>query len=282
MEEQQFYEKEHDLLDREMQEQLESKVRRRNRMIVLTCVLIGSVILLGIIFVCLKLFFTVEEIRITGSERYTSEELSAILPVKNGDILPFVSENDIRKALEKNFIFVSGVQVDKQYPDSIEIRITDETPLYFFETKTGQSTSCVVVSESGKVLAMLDSLEKVTEEYPTAVPVLISDVKYAVIGKKLQLMDSRSEGYVNTVLENLKGTVFEDMPLVINLKSRFDMRIYCGVNPDGSLKYEILLGNQNNLKIKLEFAQSIMKELSDSFTGVICVEDPKNGYADPK
>jgi hypothetical protein len=65
----------------------------------------------------------------------------------------------------------------------------------------------------------------------------------------------------------------------VDLSNRFEITVYCCRN--GLSAYRIYLGNKKDLSEKIEFAEGIRGRIPEDFEGLIGVEDPTEGYADP-
>lgn len=68
--------------------------------------------------------FTIQNVRVTGVEHLTSEEMSALASVPSGTTLLRVDASAIEARLEKD-AWVQDVQVNRIFPDTLELAVTE-------------------------------------------------------------------------------------------------------------------------------------------------------------
>ena len=104
-------------------------------------------------------------------------------------------------------------------------------------------------------------------------------LSYTVSGKELVFSSSGDGDYIPGFINLLDQSDLAGQIAKIDVKSRFDIRVHC-LSEQGS--YSILFGNKKELSEKLAFAKGIKDKLPPDFVGIISVEDPRKGYADPE
>lgn len=262
----------------EMQEKLYRKVRRRNRMIVLTCVLIALLILLTVGWICMKMFFTVDEIEVVCGNAYDASEILSASGLRKGEVIFFISSSEVRNRVLEDFPLLENVKLRKEYPNKLIFETVEEVPLFYYYTGS-EDTGYAVVARSQKLLALCRTEEEVRASFGALLLVDMPAVKYAVIGDKLGYFEKGDSIYIPELLVSLEKFNLGAEPVLLNAVSRFDLILYCGQSRQGRPKYEILLGNKDQLEDKLSFAEGIIEQLGEDFEGIVSVEDPKNGYA---
>ena len=112
-----------------------------------------AAIVVGIVMAILSntVLFKCGTIEVTGTTRYTAEEIIAATGVKTGDNLLHVDAKKAENGVMNAFAFVDKVAVKKQYPTKIVIEIT-EAQNWFALNQGGKN---VVISRGGRVLGAI-------------------------------------------------------------------------------------------------------------------------------
>ena len=277
--------KREELLNEELKQQLEKKVKRRGRMIVLTCVLCALIVLSLLFLLCCQLFFKVKEVKVEGNTVYDSAELLEKAGVKKGDVLFFINSGKIRSNILENYRLIEDITVEKDSPDGVILKVQEERPLFFYETgdyALGENSRTVfaAVAESEKILGIYESRAALEQAYPGLIEVKMPEVRYAVAGNRIQYADEGDEGYIPELIRLIKASVFGEGFKVLDAGSRFNLGFW-SYKADGTDPVEVRLGNKKNQSEKIALAESILDKLGKDFSGLICVEDVKKAYARP-
>ncbi len=262
----------------ELLEKLNRKIRRRNRWIILTGMVMALLLILAIVFFCMKFFFSVEKIEISGSTVYAEKTMIEKSEIKKGQILFLVFPEKIEKRLLSAFPMLEKAEVHREYPDRIVITVYDETPLFFYDTGNSDA-GFAVVSKNQKLLGLCKTREEVEVRFGKLLCVEMPEILYAVVGQKLGYAEKGDSDYIPGLIMQLEKVNLGAEPVFLDAGVRFNIVLQCGQRTGGGEKYRILLGNKDKLEEKLYFAAGIISKLDESFEGIISVEDLKNGYA---
>lgn len=277
--------KREELLNEELKQQLEKKVKRRGRMIVLACILCALIVLSLLFLLCCQLFFKVKEVKVEGNTVYDSAELLEKAGIQKGDVLFFINSGRIRSNILENYRLIEDITVEKDYPDSLILKVQEERPLFFYETgeytfgENGR-TVCVAVAESEKILGIYESRIALEQVYPEMIEVKMPEVRYAVAGSRIQYVDEGDFGYIPELIRLIKASSFGEGFQVLHAESRFNLSFWSRTT-EGTDSVEVRLGNKKNQNEKIALAESILNKLGGNFSGLICVEDVKKAYARP-
>lgn len=266
------------LLPDAMKRRLHKRLRRRSVLIAVTGVLVGGIILAILGFFAVKVLFTVETLQCESTKFYKSSEILEQSGIKEGDGMFLLNEEQVRKTLLEAFPLLCDVTIRKEYPNTLVILPEEEKPLFFFIADIPEN-EYVVVSERQKVLQMFPDEESMNELFPTLYFVEMPGLSYTVSGKELVFSSSGDGDYIPGFINLLDQSDLAGQIAKIDVKSRFDIRVHC-LSEQGS--YSILFGNKKELSEKLAFAKGIKDKLPPDFVGIISVEDPRKGYADPE
>ena len=122
--------------------------RRRGRFGSLYLVLSVLLILAAIAAACVA-FFRVNQVTVSGNQRYTMEEIVAASEVKTGDNLFRLNRPQVARNITKALSYVENVTPVIHLPDTLELRVTENT--------------AVAVLESGNLFWVIDARGKLLE-----------------------------------------------------------------------------------------------------------------------
>lgn len=265
------------LISDDVKRQLQHGVQRRTVLIVLTCVIAGGAVVALLLFAMTKFLFSVEEINCPDTEYYTAKEILEAADLQKGMPIFLASEKKIKERVLSNMPFLEDVKVKKVYPDTLVITPTEEEPLFYFVADI-PSNEYVVVSANQKVLKMFDEQEEMLQSFPAIFRVSMPSLLYIAEGQKLGFANRGDSDYIPSLVKLLEESDFEKDVLYVDAANRFELMVYCQ-NENSS--YRIYLGNKKDLYEKLFFAEGIKERIPKDFSGLIGVENPTEGYADP-
>ena len=267
------------LISDDVKKRLQKRVRRRNALIVLTCVVVGAVILTVAAFFTVKEIFTVEQIFCPDTPYYSGEEILEAAGAKTGKAIFSMDEETFRKNALQSLPMLQDLKVKKEYPDKLTVTPVLEEPLFYFVASVPEN-EYVVVAKSLKVLEMIDDEEVLHARYKGLLWVKMPRLLYTVTGQELRFADRGDGTYLPSFVELIGASSFAPEVKALDLVNRFEIVVYC--ETEQGAPYRIYFGNSRQAKEKLAFAEGIKKNLPEGFVGLIGVEDPQKGYADPE
>ncbi len=256
MEQQKFVRKNTALFDAARRN--EQKKSRRTAFYVFLFVAISLIFLT----VCVVVFLNVKSIKISGNEKYTDEEINALVPISVGDNMFSFDADKIEAEIQRVLPYVGKVEVKRDLPNTIEVKITEEKA--FFATEMAGDT--YLVSSGLKVL------ERVPDTKPetTGLTILkLSNVRACIVGQPIEFVNSRTFDAIISLYQNFEANFIEDKIVSIDVESRFD--IYA--NYDN--RFKVYFGDTDDIDIKVRFLIAVIDELEPDATGVINVSDPR-------
>lgn len=120
-----------------------------------TLYFILAAIVVGIVMAILSntVLFKCGSIEVTGTTRYTAEEIIASTGIKTGENLLHIDTKKAEESVMSAFAFVDKVSVKKNFPTKIVVEIT-EAQNWFALNQSGKT---VVISRGGRVLGAIPS-----------------------------------------------------------------------------------------------------------------------------
>ena len=210
-------------------------------------------LLLAAAVAALTVFFKVSTISVEGASKYSAEEITAQLDVKQGDNLYLWNKPKTISNLQRRLPYLETVQIRRRLPNTLVVSVTECRAAVAVQT----NGVYFVVSEKGKVLEQ-------TAAAGTLPVVLGVTLDNAVPG---ELLDPTGDTYIDallTVLQTLDAANMLDDLDFVNLTELTDVRI-------GYLdRFDIRVGTVEQLAYRLRFAQTVIGErLSPSDIGML-------------
>lgn len=219
------------------------------------CIIAVSVLLLGAAM--LLVFFRISDVTVTGSDRYTEQELTECLKLSPYSNLILTSRGSIEERLRAAYPSLEEITVEKQLPDKLVITVTDGVGKYYMRM-------------GGDVYVLTDTLKIIdrTDAAPVDCTELIScDIVTAVTGRVLSFRTGTHYNYLirllNAISEHgISGHIkVVDMSEKFNVKLRYDDR------------FIITIGDAEDVSTKLTLAESVISTLSADEKGIIDASD---------
>ncbi|MBQ7700146.1 MAG: FtsQ-type POTRA domain-containing protein [Clostridia bacterium] len=215
------------------------------------CMILAAVIILAAVFVFI--FFRINDVTVTGSQKYTEQELYSALKLSKTSNLFLTKTSALEDRLRKAYPSLDEISIKKQLPDKLIITVTDGVGEYYIKMG-GQYYS---VTSSLKII-------EITDEKPDIkVELLSCDISKAVLGEKIEFRTETHYNYLCKLLTDVKEHSISPHINRIDMSEKFDV----------SLKYDdrfiINIGAAEQTKTKLTLSESIISTLSAEETGII-------------
>ena len=242
--------------NRMLEEFRESRARKiAIRRTVAVC-MIAAVILM-VVSVVILLFFRIDEVTVTGSGKFSEEQLVSSLGLSRYSNLLLTGKGRLESRLRESFPSLDSISIEKRLPDKLIITVTDGVGRYYM-TAGGD---CYILSEE------LKALEK-TDTVPDGLVELVScDVVSVITGREIRFRTTTHYGYLTGLLKAIDGhsisehIVKVDMSEKFNVKLRYDDR------------FVIIIGDAENANTKLTLAERLISTLSADEKGIIDASD---------
>lgn len=199
--------------------------------------------------VCLIVFCKIETITVNGTEKYTTEQVLAVLPVEKGKNLFLFDSEGAENKLCENLPYIYSVDIKRKLPSTVEVNITQADRLYYIENNEGLYT---YIDDNFKTVDV-----NVSEPTQNGIEIKKIAVSQSVLGQKAEFTD-----------ENIADNVKELMTVVNNLKLDEVTAIYSEGNLSNYLVYEnriiIKIGEINNAENKVYSALTAIEKLNEA------------------
>ena len=229
------------------------RLRRRKRKFNIYALVVILLVVTAGITISYTFLFNINEIKVSGeSDMYSAEEIVEASGIREGDNLLRLDPSKSEQAILDKLLFVESAEVEREFPSSLEIKVTKCEPAYNISYDGGT----LLVSKKGKILA---DNGFVTDGLP-----IIYGYEPAVTaaGKPVE----SSNQHKNDAFNALMSAFEKDTE---NPVSYVDMNDEFSINVTYRNGIIFRMGNWNDADYKLKLAEEVMNE--DSVKG-------KKGY----
>ena len=132
--------------------------KRRKRSYTLYYLLLLFFVLISGITLSLTVFFNIETIKVNGSSLNSAEQIINQSGIKKGNNLFRINPEKAAKLLKDNMQNIDSVRIERKFPSSLIINVTDAVPTYYVT----DGNSYTVISEGNRILDTGIAKEQVT------------------------------------------------------------------------------------------------------------------------
>ena len=255
-----------------------SRKKARGRLLYLV-IAIGAVVVLLAGWAALynSSAFTIENVVVNGVEHLTSDEMAQLANVPSETTLMRVDTSTIESRIKKN-AWVADVHVNRAFPNTLEINVTERPIFAVVEILTGTSATVkqwLIAEDHTWLMPVPDASSEAAKTtsskvYEDAASVLhIKDVPY---GTKAAIGEKCSDANVNNALDILSGLTTELSSHVVAVSAagtaETTLMLDNGV--------EVAFGKAENIRDKERVVLQILDENKDnvSYINVRIVDAP--------
>ncbi|MBQ9695164.1 MAG: FtsQ-type POTRA domain-containing protein, partial [Oscillospiraceae bacterium] len=221
------------------------RTRRRRRGRTLYILMIVVLAVAAIVTLSLTVLFNIQTIRVTGyADNYRAEDIVAATGIEVGDNMFRLDTEAARQRALDSLIYVESIEIDRQFPNTVEIQVQKCTPAYNVVYEFGT----LVVSEHGKILEDTmyppEGLVKITGYTP----------KETTPGKQIAAEEERYD----KVFDAFRELIYQGglgAPIVAVDMSDFNDIM---VNFDNRITFD--MGNWSEIGYKINFAEQVIAE----------------------
>lgn len=222
------------------------KIRRRRIKIFLFFLTVMLIAVLAVLSV--TVFFPIEQITVSGSEKYTAEQILEAANIKKGDnLLRAKADADV---LNKKLPYIEKTEISRKLPGTLKIKVKDAAEYACFKA----DDKYYAVSEDWHILNCYD-------EAPEGCLIIIADGAEFKTGADVQYKDDKS----GKLIENIKELADKyNMKLDrIDVTDELDIKI----KTDG--RFIVEFGTSNSLENKFAHFEGMIKNIDQSKTGTV-------------
>ncbi|MBP5289404.1 MAG: FtsQ-type POTRA domain-containing protein [Clostridia bacterium] len=229
---------------------------------------IWSILLVALFFAALwfaldRWVFKVRNVAVSPSQLYSEEQLIAACKVEEGTRLFALDREKIKENIENQFPFLTNVTVRLRLPHTVSVS---------FEEKMGE-IALNVGDGTFAVDADLTVLARISaEESGSRLGLKTDGVSRCIVGEKIQFFDTAVPGILSDLVQALDEAKLLGEVRSLDLRDKFNIRI------DYKGQFNVLLGEDEDLDLKLAMIKRVAAEQYEDDAGEIDITDPNNAY----
>lgn len=222
------------------------KIRKR-RIKIFIGFLVVALLITGAVL-SLTVLFPIDSITVTGSEKYTAEEILSAASIKKGDNL-FTAKADAG-AMAKKLPYVQSVQTVRKLPGSLTLKVKDAAEYACYKADGKYFT----VSRSLHVLNRCD-------EPPENMLLILAGNVSCKVGEDVQYGDNKAGGLIEQIEKSA-----EEYSLTLN---RIDITDELAISVKTEGRFVVNFGTSNGLDGKFAHLASMIKNIDAQKTGTV-------------
>ena len=254
MEQQKFIRKNTTIFD--AQRRMEKKQSRRTLFYVFLFLAISLVFLA----VCVAVFLKVETVEIKGVERYTYEDIAQYVPIETGDNIFSFNAGEIEQSILEKLAYVGEIEIERDLPTTVIVSVKEKKPYYAAEL----AGDTYLMSSDLKVL---EKLNDTSAESLGLASLSLTSVRSCIVGSYVEFLDKRTNDALDELFLAFEENYIQEKIKGVDVRSRFDIYI----NYDD--RFEVYLGDTDNIDIKIRFLVGIIDELEEGTKGKIDISN---------
>ena len=241
-------------------EQAKKKQRRKNiRRAVAVSVLIVAVVVC-FSAVCFQVFFQLEHFEVTGSTRYTAEEIMRGAGLSYGMNLYEKSRKQMQEEMVYHLPFVEKVRITRVWPSTIRMEVTEAKEVMYVTV----GNEFYTLSEDLRVLAKTSDIAYI--EQNQMLHIEVGNVTKCMAGEMLAV-DEEIGQIVREIYRSLAEENIVTFASELDVRNKFDIRFVY------KSRFTVKLGDSYDTDLKIRFMKSIEEKLYNSDSGTIDVSD---------
>ena len=222
------------------------RMRRRRRNFNIYAFVVLLLVLTAGITISYTFLFNISEIRVSGeSDMYTAEEIVEASGIREGDNLLRLDPEKSEQAILDKLLFVERAEVDRDFPASLEIKVTRCEPAYNVSYDGGT----LLVSKKGKILA---DNSFVTDGLPI---IYGYDPSVMTAGKMLASTNNHKDDAFAALIASFDKDS-ENPVAYVDMNNEFSINV---TYKNGTI---FRMGNWSDAAYKLSLAENVMNEES--------------------
>lgn len=218
---------------------------RRNRGIAraLLAFVIVVAIFCALTYTVYRLLFVISDIEVTGSARYTPDELITAAGVAEGDKLYSFSSRIAEERIRAACPYIKSLKVERTIPDKITFTVEEHAPIFFADIY-------------GETFILSDDLTVLGEGSDTdgLCRLRLPAVTSAIAGTKIEFESQNQATHISETCSAVAASELAGRIGVIDLTDPFKLNMEC------DRKYLLVFGTYDECDLRLRVAAAVLKD----------------------
>lgn len=234
------------------------KIRRFVFLGILLVALFGTCL-----YFALENYFVVEDVSVKKSSIYSTADIVKTIQIEKKTPLYRLSKKKIVSAIEEKFPYILDVKIKFKLPDTVQITYQEE----YGEMALALGDDVYAIDRELFVLAK----EGKNTEIPR-IKLACSSLDRCVVGESLSFTDEGIAPALLELLSEMKKSKMLSNITSIDVSDKFNLKMNYGD------RFLILLGDRQDIKLKLAMIREVIADLDEGATGRIDISDADNAY----
>lgn len=237
--------------NKHLSKEAQIKARKKRNKLRRALSVIGVLLAVAVVVCVLSLtvFFKIDSISITGSKKYSQQEIIAVLPFEKNDNLFLINKDECAERIEKNLPYIYSVEISRKLPSTVVIKVTQANRLF-------------AVKNSDKTYTVLDDnlkvLEKSSRKCPSgAIRIKKATLKSAVTGEKAEFSQKHTNKCIPAMIDVIKDMRLDEATGIYSDGSDSNYVVY-------DSRITIKLGAVSGMEDKLYAALTAIEKLNST------------------
>lgn len=257
---------------RRQQDVVYTQAKAFNRKRFLLQLVTVAAVVLAVLF-GMSIFFKVEQVQISGTVKYDPMEILEASGVNEGDNLLLLNKNRISASIKNQKNYINTVQIGRKLPGTVVISVTELDVFYAAQDQKG---SWWLLSSAGKVVDTCAAAD--AEDLTMIIGVQLAD---PVVGSQAKAYEAapqpNEDGEVTpvtvyaqekldlalSVIQTMENNGFIGSIAKVDVTDPGDIQLWYGT------RFQMLLGNQNDLQRKIGALHQVLGTVDDHTSGIL-------------
>lgn len=217
----------------------EQEIQRKKRKAVFRVVKWTSIVVImagGAIYALMSPIFNVKQIQVTGNTKISQDEIISLSQIQIEQNMFQYRSSEIISNIKEN-AYIEGVQVNRKFPDTIELVITERTATY----QIPFANAMAYINNQGYILEITNEKKKLP--IIQGIATLQENIQ---VGNRLDVKDLEKLGDVLKIVESATSNDINDLITSIDITNKGDYVLRLDKK-----KKTVYLGDISNLSTKM-------------------------------
>ena len=216
-----------------------------------------------------KLLYVIRDVDVSGSQRYTSEEILQASGVEAGDNLYSFSSRIAENAVTLQYPYVRELDVSRKAPSTVHFTVTEDTAVFYAE----------IYGEVRALSPSLRVLDRVSQSDIDALGLIrlrMPEIQSAMAGRVVQFREEKLARQIRETTAEILSSVLSERITSVDLRNPYQVSMVAdkrfllefGSNTDLGIKMKVASAGLADELIKTDVKAQIDLSVSDS-TSVI-------------
>lgn len=233
------------------QQRLEQNKKRKQKLLIRKICLYAALVFgiaAVIIILSLTVLFKIQTITINGNEKYSKQQISAVLPIEKEKNLFLADASSAEEKLEENLPYIYDAQIKRKLPSTIVVNIKETPQVYAIKDK---NKMYVLLDDNFKVLEL--NVEKMPAK---AILIKKAALSNAQTGKEAEFTNKKIKENLKLLIEQKNSLKLKKITEIYSADINNNYMVYDG-------RITIKLGSTDNLENKIYSALAAIEKLEE-------------------